>query len=297
MVNQERCKPEAVPEPLTVSVMGFDVFVDEMSPGAGPPLVLLHGFAASSTTWSPIAASLARRSGRRVVAFDRIGFGRSAKPTRRDWGARPSPYAPSAAGAQVVEVLDGLAIDRAVLVGHSAGAVAAGLAALDAPDRVAGLVLIAPAVLGEGPPRVVGSVFSLPGITPVAGWILHRIGPAFINAGLRRQFADSTRCTPEVVARYTSALSSRQASMALAEMTRALAPTGLTERLDDIAAPALVIGGAGDGIVRLSDARTVADKLGGPTSFVAIDDAGHLVHEEQPDAVVAAIEDALPAFA
>jgi pimeloyl-ACP methyl ester carboxylesterase len=66
-------------------VLGHDVFVVDCAPtsgeGAGPPLVVLHGFPTSSHDWVRVLDSLARQ--RRVVLLDFLGFGLSAKPDQR----------------------------------------------------------------------------------------------------------------------------------------------------------------------------------------------------------------------
>jgi pimeloyl-ACP methyl ester carboxylesterase len=192
----------------------FRLHVEELA-GAGtaaagdtgderPPVVLLHGFGASSATWQPMAPRLAAL-GRRVVAFDRLGFGRSDRPRAGAWPkGTPSPYRPSAASGHTLAVLDALGIERAVLVGHSAGCVGAVLVALDAPERVAGLGLLAAAILTDGPPRLVASAFSVPGAAVVAPWVL-RQSVGLLGRGLRQAWHDPKRVTAEVLDRYTVA--------------------------------------------------------------------------------------------
>ena len=272
---------------------GHDLHVEELQPGTGdaPAVVLLHGFGASSATWVPMAAHLARVApGRGIVAFDRLGFGRSDRPRRPagGWGKAGSPYRPSAAGGHTVAVLDALGIERAVLVGHSAGCVASVLVALDAPDRVAGLGLVAPAVLTDGPPRLVASAFSIPGAAVVAPWVLRQSAGLLVN-GLRRAWHDPARVTDEVVERYRAPLQRPGWEHALVEMTVATERLGLSGRLGQVTAPAVVVAGAHDRIVRARDAQRVGRLLGGQAHVVIVPDAGHLVNEEQPAAVADAL--------
>jgi pimeloyl-ACP methyl ester carboxylesterase len=270
---------------------GHALHVEELGAGdsAGPAIVLLHGFGASSATWAPLAGDLVA-TGRRVVAFDRLGFGASARPRRpRDgWGPAGSPYRPSLGGRQTLAGLDALAIHRAVLVAHSAGAVAAVLTALEAPDRVAALGLVAPAVLTDGPPRLVAASFSVPGAATVAPWVLRR-SAGLLAGGLRRTWHDPSRVTADVVERYRAPLRRPGWEHALVEMTRAVERLDLARRLPDVNAPAVVVVGEGDRIVRPRDGRRVADLLGGPAELVVVPEAGHVVHEEQPAAVAAAL--------
>jgi 3-oxoadipate enol-lactonase len=79
------------------------------------------------------------RSGHRVIAFDARGHGRST-PARD-----PAGYRYEDLGGDLVAVLDGLGVERAVLAGASMGAHTLLWLALRAPERVAGLVVITPA--------------------------------------------------------------------------------------------------------------------------------------------------------
>lgn len=95
-----------------------------------PPLVLLHGGAAGGASWDGVADRLARD--RTAYLPDLRGVGRSP---------RVGPYRMSVLRDDVLALLDGLDLDRAILVGHSSGGVVASLVAQAAPHRVAGLVL------------------------------------------------------------------------------------------------------------------------------------------------------------
>jgi pimeloyl-ACP methyl ester carboxylesterase len=102
--------------------------------GAGPPLVVLH----SGWGWEayPFDAQLTALAGEfRVVAPDRAGYGASPHLP-----AIPDGYHQLFA-RECLEVLDALGIDRAALWGHSDGAVVAAWMALEAPERIRGVVL------------------------------------------------------------------------------------------------------------------------------------------------------------
>ncbi len=90
--------------------------------GDGPAVVLLHGFPTSSFLWRREAWLLAQRM--RVVAPDLLGYGESDKPVDGD-------LSEPAQARYVAELLEGLGIDRAAVVGHDIGGAVAQILALD----------------------------------------------------------------------------------------------------------------------------------------------------------------------
>ena len=111
------------------------LFVDDGGSGPQPPVVLIHSLAGRSTQWTAQLTHLRRT--RRAVALDLRGHGQSEPPS--DGKLEPGAFADD-----VRRVLDTLAIERAVLVGHSlGGGVAVAFAGLW-PERAAGLLLVDP---------------------------------------------------------------------------------------------------------------------------------------------------------
>jgi pimeloyl-ACP methyl ester carboxylesterase len=105
--------------------------------GDGPPVVLLHGLT-STRRYVVMGSSRLERSSHRVVAYDARGHGDSSPAPARD------AYTYAELEDDLLAVLDGFGIDRAVLAGASMGAHTAIRLALSAPARVAGLVVITP---------------------------------------------------------------------------------------------------------------------------------------------------------
>ncbi len=103
--------------------------------GEGIPVVLLHGLTATRR-YVVMGSRALERSGHRVISYDARGHGRSTPAPRYD-------YADLA--ADLLAVLDAFEVERAVLVGASMGAHTMLRTALDAPQRVSGLVLVTPA--------------------------------------------------------------------------------------------------------------------------------------------------------
>src|SRR5919106_720766 len=99
--------------------------------GSGPPLLLIHGFGASTFTWRYVAPDLARTN--RVIAVDLKGFGQSDKP----FDERYSVYDQAELLAQLIQEKD---LRDLTLVGHSFGGGVALLLALEAKERLAGRI-------------------------------------------------------------------------------------------------------------------------------------------------------------
>jgi pimeloyl-ACP methyl ester carboxylesterase len=110
--------------------------------GDGPPVVLLHGLTATHR-YVVMGSRALERSGHRVIAYDARGHGASAPQ---------ESYGYPELTADLLALLDAEGLDRAVLAGASMGAHTALRLALEAPERVAGLVVVTPAAHPDAPP-------------------------------------------------------------------------------------------------------------------------------------------------
>jgi pimeloyl-ACP methyl ester carboxylesterase len=106
--------------------------------GSGEPVVLIHAFSVDHRMWAPQIALLEKRF--RVVRYDLRGHGKSDGPLR--------PYSQH---DDLRSVLDALGIDKATLIGLSAGATVATDFAIANPNRVARLMLASPGLSGHVP--------------------------------------------------------------------------------------------------------------------------------------------------
>lgn len=104
--------------------------------GAGPDVVLVHGLTGDLSIWYLCQAMQTLSATRRVTAYDLRGHGYSDAPA--------TGYTSADHAADLLALLDELAIERAALVGHSFGGVIGLHAAVLAPDRVEALVLSDP---------------------------------------------------------------------------------------------------------------------------------------------------------
>src|SRR5437762_69725 len=110
---------------LSVSVDGAEVAYAQQGRVALPPLVLLHGWAASHKFWRYCLTAFSPRW--RVIAPDMVGFGISEKPDR--------DYTVEGLAQWFGHFLDAMKLDRVTLVAHSMGRTIALLVALDHPER------------------------------------------------------------------------------------------------------------------------------------------------------------------
>ncbi|KAJ8537165.1 hypothetical protein K7X08_035566 [Anisodus acutangulus] len=118
------------------------------------PMILLHGFGASVYSWSRVMKPLAQITGAKVLAFDRPAFGLTTRLNHANHSSQGSedtrpfnPYSMIFSVLATLYFIDFLAALKTILVGHSAGSLVAVEAYFEAPERVAALILVAPAIL------------------------------------------------------------------------------------------------------------------------------------------------------
>jgi pimeloyl-ACP methyl ester carboxylesterase len=284
-------------ETATLAVGDAELAYREL--GQGEPLVLVHGGASDLRTWEPVLPALGERY--RTIAYSR----RFARPN-----ARIDPDADDPIDRHVadqVETLESLGASPAHLVGHSWGGFVSLLTAGRHPQHVRTLVLIEPPVLtllADVPPRP-GQLARLFLRKPRAAAAIVRFG-AGAAAPAERAFkrGDDEKALRAfgrgVLGRGAfDALSPERLQQAREnlDVDRAqLLGSGFPPITDDdvrrISTPTLLLTGAesprlfGHVLDRLEELLPDAER-------VTVPDASHLVHEDQPGSVVAAIRDFL----
>jgi pimeloyl-ACP methyl ester carboxylesterase len=133
-------KGEELPHRM-LDVLGVPTYA--VDAGAGPAVLLIHGYGDSADGWRRVVPNLVRDH--RVIAIDMPPFGRSGSPSADEkllefW----ADYFPA--------LLDELHVETATVIGHSLGGAVSLRFAIDNPDRVERLGLVAPAGLGDAPP-------------------------------------------------------------------------------------------------------------------------------------------------
>ena len=254
-----------------------------------PAIVLLHGAGCNLEDMRlALGERLAARH--RVILLDRPGVG---------WSERRGPEGSSPAyqAAMLDAVLDRLDINRAIVVGHSWGGLLALTLALDHPQRVAGLVVIAPPThpwLGHG--TWLNSAFGI----PVFGWLFaHTLtlpfGAVLIGPGFRNAFRPE-RPPPGYMKRTAARLLLRPATL----LANAADIAGLKAflkrqagRYGTLRAPVIIITGDRDSIVSPQHhAMCLAAEVPG-AKLEILPGFGHLLHHAAADRIVAAVEQLL----
>lgn len=240
--------------------------------------MLLHGFTFNAFTWNETLEFFAGQG--RVVAYDQVPYGLSQKLIQGDWRG-PHPYTKEAALAHLFAVMDALGMERAILVGNSSGGTLALEAALARPERVAGLILVAPWVYVKRP-LFPDWVANLPQMRRISLFIARQLGTrgllnyAYLEPGrISEQRAYLTRIHTQM----------RKWDLAWGELfNRSLTnPVTVSARLGQVTQPALVITGETDRLVPPADSQKLAEALP-QASLRVLTQGGHVPQEECPQA-------------
>jgi pimeloyl-ACP methyl ester carboxylesterase len=135
---------------------GISMAYVEVGDPSGEPTIFLHGFTDTSRSFWPTIGHLAGlRPDLRIFALDQRGHGDSSMPDPEACQAAPERcFRPADFAADVLAFMDAKGIDRAHIVGHSLGSLIAQELALETPERVRRMVLIATSARTADQPAV-----------------------------------------------------------------------------------------------------------------------------------------------
>jgi len=249
-----------------VTVSGQEIYYTDTQ-GDGPAVVFSHGALLDSGMWDETVRALV--PGVRAIAWDARLHGRTPG-TRTDhtfWDA----------GQDLLGLLDALGIDRAFLAGHSQGGFTALRAALLAPARVSGLILL-DTMAAAWPPEAIAQLSGARDGLAAAG--PEAVAPGLLPALVGGDGYESW------LARWR-----QQGGQRLASALEVLAAADdISSRLAEVSAPALVIHAEADPIIPLAAGRALNAALPGAGELVVVPGAGvHAPVLTHPDTVIPAI--------
>jgi len=261
------------------TVLVHDQRIAYLDVGAGPPVILIHGFGGSMWQWEQQQHTLSQHF--RILTLDLPGAGLSDKPE--------IDYRPDQMLDFFVGFMDAVNIPQATLVGNSMGAGLAIGMALAHPTRVTKLVLI------DGLPQHVMEKLTSPSIrraleTSAPSWLVSfgnmLFGGLMIESVLREIVHDAALLTPAVIER--SKRNRQRPGLIKPIMTvrenLPLWESGFATRVGEITHPTLVIWGEEDRVFPITVGDELHQTIKG-SRFIRIPKAGHIPQWERPDLV------------
>ncbi len=251
----------------TATVEATTIAYDDTG-GPGPVVVLAHGFLMDRSMFDDQVAVLA--DDYRVITWDARGFGETV------YDGRPFTYWDLA--RDCLALLDHLGIDRAVVGGMSQGGFVALRAALLAPERIRGLILLS---TQAGPEDA--------DVVPIYQGMID----AWVTDGPSDELADATAALilgePGLSATWTARWKALpQESVAIPGRTL-VEREGIEDRLGGITAPALVVHGTADLSISMDKAERLAAGLVGCRGVVVVEGGTHAANMTHPGPVSDAI--------
>jgi pimeloyl-ACP methyl ester carboxylesterase len=253
--------------------------------GNGPPLLLIHGFGASTYTWRYVAPELAKTH--RVIAVDLKGFGQSDKPF-------DTRYSVSDQAELLAELIEEKDLRELTLVGHSFGGGIALMLALEANQRLSGRISKLVLLDSIAYPQQIPVFFRLLDVPLVSQLGVRMVPPTVqTRVALRIAYLDDSKIDPEEVETYAAPLKTAAGKHAIIHSARQIVPEGiveLSERYKTIALPTLIMWCDHDRIVPLEVGLKLRRTLPNST-LKLVEDCGHMPQEEQPVSTIEILKD------
>jgi pimeloyl-ACP methyl ester carboxylesterase len=258
---------------------GLKVRVVERGDPDSPPVVLVHGWGCSVYVFRRNMPALAE-GGFRAIAVDLKGHGLSDKPIA------PDEYTIDSLVEHLRDILDALALDRSALAGHSLGGSLIYHFASRYPRRARCLGLLSPVGLNGVP-----LMWLYQGLTPkLLTPILRLIKPRLIvKLALRRVYGRRAHYTKRDVEEFLAPSQFPEYALAMRELLHSYDWTaGKHRQLTTVDLPAIGVWGSLDHMMP-DDGMGVYLPLLPRIALRAIPDAGHIIAEETPEEVNAAL--------
>lgn len=268
-----------LPKENFLTFRGRRIYVEEH--GSGPPLLLLHGFAASSYSFHKLVPLLAGHF--RIVTVDYYGFGYTERPKAAD------EFGITAQLELIRHVMNVKRMGPATVLGQSYGGTLALLLAQSDPKLVERLVLISPVTEFGDPPAWVRSRLLRWAGYPATRLLLS--SPKRFREIQRRAYHREGVLTAEVAEAYRERLKIEGLKETCFAFTEGMA-TGGSPALDlaRVKLPVLVMAGRHDRIVPPESGQRLVATLP-DARLLILEESGHSAPEEEPEAVAHAIRE------
>lgn len=256
-----------------VEIDDIRIHYQEFGPKTGKTLLLVHGYSASTASWDAVVEPLADK-GFRVIAVDLVGFGFSEKPS---WFG----YTINEQSRMIERFMDRMGIGRAVVAGNSYGGAVAATLALDYPERVEKLVMVASVIDNEPQQHPLMMLAGAPGVGELV--IPFLIGSKmFLRRRLRELLGPNAHlATDERVGHYHRPLLSAETQKAMLATSRNWDAERITKDASLIEQPTLLIWGDSDPVIPVRMGEKMYDGIL-HSRLVVLKSCGHLPQQEYP---------------
>lgn len=269
----------ALPPSVFVPIDGLSVHLRDEGPRDDPsPIVLLHGTSASLHTWEGWVRALSEHH--RVITFDLPGFGLTGPDPRGD-------YSIERYVRFVLRVLDARGVAHCVLGGNSLGGAIAWETAVRAPERITRLILVDAGgyhVTSQSVPLG----FRLARAPIISGLASHLLTRSLISRSLHDVYGDPSRVSDALVERYYELTLREGNRAAVVQRFRQSHPGDDSASIRSIRVPTLILWGGRDRLIPPENAEHFHRDIVG-SELVVFPGLGHVPHEEDPVATVAAV--------
>lgn len=282
---------------LTVHIDGPVHYLDFGGPVSGPVLIAVHGLGGAAVNWSAIAPLLTKRY--RLLALDLAGHGLTKS------GGRGTDVTSNR--LLLHRFIELVSTGPVILIGNSMGGMIALIEAGAAPERVAGLILVDPALpfVPVRPDPLVTAVFAVSAAPVLGPLILRQRRFMRVESVVAQTLAlccvDPSRVPKDIVAMHVEVARQRHAMAGdgrdLAHAARSVVETagflrgqGYRRAIKEITCPVLVVHGERDRLVPVTAARS-AVKAHPAWELAVLPGVGHIPQLEDPVQTAAAFTD------
>jgi len=248
--------------------------------GEGEPILLIHGFGASTYSWRHLISKLS--STYKVIAIDLKGFGKSEKPLDERYSIHDQARI-------VVDFIEKKDLKNLTIIGHSYGGgvtLATTLRMQEMfPNRLKRIVLIDSIAYDQKLPLFVNILRA-----PLLGQLGTTVLPPEVQTRsiLKLAYFDDDKILDEAVSVYAEPLRKADGRYALLKTAEQIIPENIksfSKRYKSILLPSLLIWGREDEIVPISIGERLSQAI--PNSrFRVLENCGHIPHEEMPEETI-----------